>query len=342
MENLNKAFKEVISYFKEYADKRVLEDLDDCLPGLRKNDVHLFANTHTAIRDSVYKQLIFETCLVDYYRKSKIVSMYSHMKECDGEAVYEDVKKQYIRSFDKLKRHQDKVFTSLGIDEDDINELHKNDTKTRYIYPYQKIQYEIMNFLNPLLYKFATGKFSKSHNYINFQAEEALKSIDVAYKMIADSELNYFEKCIQYYHLEVQYHIETIYRFFKVAQEINRPIKELKQDISVLKRLLGFINGEDNTSNHIIIGIDVVSEIYRKYPDSLNKIVEFLYVTNENRKIITRNFKANNALKYDVNDFVTCDAAEEFFRDYIGMGQHIVNNKNYANDINIKYFRKIY
>lgn len=342
MDDLNKAFEEMIIYFKEYAEKRVQELVNEFLAFLALKDFPLFLKAHSSFTDSLYKQIIFEICLYEYRKNSEQITMYSHVRESNNAPVEDFEKMTYIRRFNKLKTHQDTVFNSLGLNEDNILRLHKDDTKTHYIYPYEKTQYEIMDLIKRLAYKLSEGKFSDSHNYSCSEAQSDLELIDIAYDMIAETKSSYFENCIQYYYLEINYHIETMYRFFKSAKESGRPLKLLKKDIPVLKRILGDVDGVDNTANHTIIGIDVLAEIYRKYPGALAKIMDFNLEINKIRKIILREFKSNNALKYDVKDFITCSAAEDFFKNYIGMRQHIVKDKDYEKDIDIKYFRKIY
>lgn len=232
---------------------KIFEQAYKFLSFLIEKDYTLLNKVCSELGNSTYKQIIFELCFDAYYNNSNPVTMYSHIRESTNYTVEENAKKEYIRSFDKLKKHQDKVYESFGLDKDDISDLHKNDAKSHLIFPYQKLQYEIMRMLKPLVYKLSEGKFSENHNYSDQRAEEDLKLIDAAYDMISKSEISYFEKCIQYYHLETQYHIEMLYRFFKAANENDRPIKLLKEDILLFKRLLGEINYVDNTANHIIM-----------------------------------------------------------------------------------------
>lgn len=338
----DKILQEFVLYVKVGVADKVFDIVYDNLSFLIREDHALLNKVRSDIESSTYKQIIFELCFDAYYNNSTPVTMYSHIRESTNYTVEENTKKEYIRSFDKLKKHQDKVYESFGLDNDDISELHKNDAKSHLIYPHQKLQYEIMRMLKPLVYKLSEGKFSKNHNYSDMQAEKDLELIDAAYDMISKSEISYFEKCIQYYHLEAQYHIEMLYRFFKAANENDRPIKLLKEDILLFKQLLGEINYVDNTANHIIMGADTLADVYKIYPDELEKLINFIFEINKIRKLTVREFKVNNPFMYVADELMTCSESEDFFKNYIGMGQHIVDSKDYSKDINIKYFRKIY
>ena len=130
MDDLNKAFEEMIIYFKEYAEKRVQELVNEFLAFLALKDFPLFLKAHSSFTDSLYKQITFEICLYEYRKNSEQITMYSHVRESNNAPVEDFEKMTYIRRFNKLKTHQDTVFNSLGLNEDNILRLHQDDTKT--------------------------------------------------------------------------------------------------------------------------------------------------------------------------------------------------------------------
>ena len=337
----NESFEFITLSIKTNVLDVVFEKAYEYLSYLLSDELPLMNKVCSGFAENVFKQVIFEISFFEYSKNANTRTMYSYVKERRGisETVDDDTKKKYLRSFSKLDKHQNCVLKSFGIDTENIDKLNMHTSKPHYVSEHQEIQYEIMNEIKTLAYKLSERKFKENHNYSDEKAEEDLKQIEVAYDIINQSKLSYFHKCIQYYYLETQYHIETMYMFFKAAKEVKRPLKLLKKDISLFKRLLGDVNGIDDTANHIITGIDILVEIYKKYPDKLERLMGFIHEINILRKYIVRQFKVNSC---SMDDWIMSNEAEIFFKNYIGLGQHIVRNKDYYNDIDIKYFRKIY
>lgn len=291
--------------------------------------------------ESIYKQIVFETCFHFYDKECPQEPFYKYIQSKEH-GIDDTLKKQYTRADNKKKENRDKKYIALGAPQEYIDIIHKHNRSKRMIKEYQKMEYEIMDFLSPLFYKLANLNYHKNHNYPDDDARDDLKQIERAYKMIEESETSYFEKCIHFYHLEVNYRIETMYKFFKAAKESNRPIKSLKTDIPIFKRLFEFATDYGVMQNHLITDIDVLVDLYKSYPDELDVIISNNITANKIRIELATPLKCVPISIYNMKDFITCQAAEDFFKDYIGMGQHIVRNKNYKEDINIKYFRRIY
>lgn len=207
---------------------------------------------------------------------------------------------------------------------------------------HQKLQIEVNEKMKYVFYKISEGKVGNTKNYPNGSCIEDFKKFDKAYNLIETKAPNYFNKCLQYYQLEITYRFETFYKLFKAAKFIRRTIPDLKNDIKLFRGFLGMRNEQNTHSmqNTLITDIDIWIDMYSKEPDSLEDLMGRKHFLN---LIVHENVKLLNCIRIDdICTLVKCKNANNFFKNYIGEGQHITKNKDFEKDISIKYFRRIY
>ena len=151
----NESFEFITLSIKTNVLDVVFEKAYEYLSYLLSDELPLMNKVCSGFAENVFKQVIFEISFFEYSKNANTRTMYSYVKERRGisEAVDDDTKKKYLRSFSKLDKHQNCVLKSFGIDTENIDKLNMHTSKPHYVSEHQEIQYEIMNEIKTLAYK---------------------------------------------------------------------------------------------------------------------------------------------------------------------------------------------
>lgn len=179
---------------------------------------------------------------------------------------------------------------------------------------------------------------SRSNSIDDGKLIDALYDLDKIYAHINESYDNYFEKCIHYYQLEKNCRFETHYLIAAALGKVDRKLAEKKKDIFQFKCFYAITCGSNYITNNFTVGMEKYINEYVKNPDSLNSFPNEIYELNlikyQIRKLVLKRLKSYNCkLNYIDGDY--------FFKEYLGQGQHIKNDKQWEN-IKLKDFRDLY
>ena len=294
--------------------------------------------------DCCYKQVVFRFFYNINKEKSPYKTLYQYVINDLKESV--DVYRGYLRDYQKLEKNQLQSWERSDLKKKGYSAPSLKKNGNYIVYDYQIVQFEIEHILHDILYKNADSKTADTKNYTSAKCIFDFEGYERAYKIIENKCKNSFLKCLQYYHLEIGHRFETFYKFFSAMNSLNINVdKKIKytEFSNHLKNLLKTPNKNGGVlQNTIMTDVDLMINEFIKCPENLEDILL------ENRK---RNIVVFNAVKklgayptsnWDIEQLVSCESAENFFKNYIGDGQHIVKNKNFKKDIDINFFRKIY
>lgn len=306
--------------------------------------------------DDFINQIVFELYYDSYINKCKTINISTYVKEeiigdknlktsdCTSLPEY----KTATRYYKKYRQHNDnnvrkiyELFHKGTINEDKNKNIQykyleeiEEKLKGHKIFEYQKFQltalqkYELFNIIQK-------GIISSSKKINDSDLIDMLQDYEKIYEEIDKSFNSYFEKCVQYYQLELMCRIELKYMISKTLKNSKRKLKQKKQDIEYFSSLVSVSYGNYQTyQNKFIISYKDFLELYTdKDIDKFYKIPEIIFNLSCMRYYI-KNMISNLSLDYDYSK------EEEFFKDFLGKGQHI-QSKDWQS-IKLKDFRDLF
>ena len=199
--------------------------------------------------------------------------------------------------------------------------------------------------------------FRASKNVYRKKVINRLKLLSSLYEDI-DREPSCFEKCVEYYQLEIGSRFETNYKIIKALTNVMKKNKKRKLDLrrsdvdlfkcfQIVNQFQYFKdNGDTYTvrlrtvQNQFILDIDRYIEQYLQNPRKLKWFNYELAMLSSIRKFLISHIM-EIILSTDVEVEMDFAGADEYFKDFIGMGQHITVDKQWEK-LNFKFFFDLY
>lgn len=310
------------------------------------------------LKTNTSNMAVFMVLYNKYVKEAERRSVYSFVKDEKGFVSDED-RKKYTRTMNGIMdmRHIEMKYT---YPKEKIDEYLKQMKDGNYtIAAYQKLQLEIMGDLNrksSIITRLAKGEFYNGHNYTNSDAEDDIKNeFGSFYKRIDEKCKTEFEKCVQYYQLENRTMIEGVYNMFRAAKAAGRKGEKLKEDTKLLYALYVYFGYSHKApislegqivmrikfsqQGKLMNNMKLYSQLYEENPDALTEIIRINQILNTILKFSV--FIIEEWLKVrEISIIYTKD--EQFFKDFLGEGQHITKNKDFENEVKIGQMRKFY
>lgn len=307
--------------------------------------------------DDFCNQLVFEFWYDRFIESAKYTNIYQMV--CPQEELYEDntyyrhSRYKYRHIIDSKKQQKQKLDLNGYNNAEPLKyfrvEYNKKGEISKYEFPkYTQLQFEFLisdthNNKDNILWKIANGKLGNK-NYSNTAMYKDLEFFDYIYGEI-EKIPTAFERCLQYYQLEITYRYET---FYKICMDLKKQKRKINNDDIVYAH--SFLKSKTETcsvQNRFICGLDIYHKKYKQFHDKLNdglnSIDTTISILNHNfvRKYILSEMKKLIIIP-DNYDILQSSVAEAFFNDFLGKGQHIHRNKNLKEEIKLSDLKKIY
>lgn len=352
-----------LNKFKSIVEECILHDWSGLWNGVEKYLSDITSNCEDYIhrlKENTVNMTTFLILYDDYTDNAKYESVYSHVKERDG-FVDDAARKRYARTMDKVIEHRKDNLESI-MSKEKIQQHIKRMKDSEYtIAEYQKVNEDILEMMSTgssIIYKLTDGKFCDGHNYSNAKAEEDIKGFNKYYEYIANYNMTYFEKCVQYYQLELKCCVEGVYNLFRAAKIAKRKGEMIKEDTYLFRMLYVFpqcdarvfllpyieseypiVNYKTPLENKLIANMKIYADIYAENPEELRKVIQINRYLNMMVRLTM--YRLKNTTEISISK-VEYTGDEEFFKDFLGNGQHITLNKDFDNDVSMSRYRKFF
>lgn len=309
--------------------------------------------------DDFINQIIFElyydqytkhckgVALVEFYKQEILNDRNIKTIECTEDPEYKKLKRSYkkyrLHNDNDSKRLYEKMEKGKNLhaysEEDNIqyHELKKPEERSKghKLREYQMFQQK--NLMNYKIFKHIENQsISSSKKVKDTDLIDMLTDFEKIYIDIEKSFDTYFEKCVQYYQLEIMCNIEIKYLIAEALSLINKKLEDKENDKSIFKALIGISFKNNYFQNRFVIGRQIYIDKYKEH--NYNKFEDMpIEIYNLCKmKFIIKEIAKNKLLKeYNFSYDYTKD--EMFFKNFLGMGQHI--NEKHWKDIKLKDFR---
>lgn len=307
--------------------------------------------------DDFLNQLVFEFWYDRFIESAQYTNIYKmappQEEPYEDNTLYRHSRNKYKQIIDSKNQQKQKLDENGYNNVDPLKyfpvEYNKKDTISKYEFPeYARLQFGLLilnthNKKDNILWKIANGKLGNK-NYSNTCMYEDLKFFDYIYGEI-EKLPTAFERCVQYYQLEITYRYETFYKICMNLKKEKRMINN--DDIAYAHSFLKNKTKEVIVQNRFICGLDNYHKKYKQFNDKSNggfdSIDIAISISNHNfiRKYILNGMKEMIIIPDDY-DILKSSVAEVFFNDFLGQGQHIHKNKNLKDEIKLSDLKKIY
>jgi len=338
---------------------KMVEELLEEFHGMSISDVVQYIN-------SIYdynlflKQLIYE---IYYSIKLKVYEEENSILNSYKERIPNSINKKSIdfaddseyakekRTYVTYRGYQDELAKKANLF-DQVKMKPINTATDRYS-GYKLKKYEVFQLIqlkDVALFKYLmNNSIPDSKRLSNDNIIREFNELNKIYNNIINSDFNYFEKTIQFSHLELSTRFETNFKIAKMLSRLKCPAEDKAQIAQAFKCLRNIYCPrfkyfecefrESSFESRFIMGIDI---IIGKFIDDPN------YYSQRFKQHIFGLAAVKSVTKKSVIEKLgKCDIGSHFVdievlcKNYIGEGQHIDWDKNWG-EIKLKYFRKLY
>lgn len=291
--------------------------------------------------DTFIKQIIFEVYYEYYINNTNSVTIASLFDGTDSSLSYDSNYKKVLRAYKKYRMYQDDLSLKFN-DGKDVQLKRLSHGKKSFeghdIYEWQLCQLKNLTSDKYSIFReIQKGTLGDTKRLSNKNLIEYLEIYEDIYDDIQNSKLNFFQKSIQYYQLEIGNRINTVYM---IADKVNKMSISSKNKISIMNQSKCFYS-IGGLQNKFILGLDNYIDYHTNYIlyDNKNRyrVVNEIFILNKNKLILRKYIldwieRENLILDYNEYDCLC--------KDYFGNRQHICDYKNL--DKIIKLFRAFY
>jgi len=307
-------------------------------------------------RENFINQIIFEVYYDTYLKLAPSITLREFAKQNGFTEGFDSFYKKVQRDYKSFREHKDNQYLEIcryfGFFDnimlyDNVQYPKLSDIEEK-IEGHRLKKYQIFQLLRIIDYDvfkiIKSGATCNSKKKTSNEVIQLLNSINDVYDKIRYSkDMTCFEKGVQFFQLENSIRYEFFYRIIKLLRKTEVPKKSKEIIRKNLKKLIAVTNGNALYENRFILGNhdyfnkleEVTTEDYLL--EAVSKITQEIFNLSEFKYKVKQDVK----IKFNFNSNSFDEDVEEFVENYIGKGQHIINNK-IIDKTDVKHFRDLY